>query len=121
MRSPLSHLRGSLAGVGTRRRGPRCPHGRVASHISAGESPEKLTGQAKIDTLAMLDHTSADVAATITEHIVDTKVNNSHTVNRADPTLLGAGCLGNSHSDHRGREIQSAVCLTQTRYWRCRC
>jgi hypothetical protein len=31
--------------------------------------PEKLTGQAKTDTLAMLDHTSADAAATITEHI----------------------------------------------------
>ncbi|PRB12874.1 DUF159 family protein [Microbacterium sp. MYb72] len=51
-------------------------------------SPEKLTGQAKINTLAMLDHTSSDVASTIREHIVDTKVNNARTVNRDDPSLL---------------------------------
>lgn len=51
-------------------------------------TPEKVTGQAKTETLAMLDHTSADVAATITEHIVDRRVNNSRAVDPSDPTLL---------------------------------
>ncbi len=50
--------------------------------------PAKLTGTAKTDVLAMLDQTSADMAATITEHIVDRKVNNSRTVDRTDPTVL---------------------------------
>lgn len=46
------------------------------------------TGQAKVETLAMLDHTSADVAATIQEHIVDRKVNNSRTADASDPSLI---------------------------------
>lgn len=39
--------------------------------------------------LAMLDHTSADVAAAaIHEHVVDRRVNNSRTVDPTDPTIL---------------------------------
>ncbi len=52
--------------------------------------PAKLTGDAKADTLAMLDHTSADVAATIREHTVDRKVNNSRTADTTDPSLIAA-------------------------------
>lgn len=51
-------------------------------------SPEKLTGDRKAETLAMLDHTSADVACTIREHIVDRRVNNSRTADPADPSLI---------------------------------
>jgi len=51
-------------------------------------TPEKLTGARKVETLAMLEHTSADVAATITEHIVDRKVNNSRTADASDPSLI---------------------------------
>ncbi|MCK2031436.1 MULTISPECIES: SOS response-associated peptidase [Microbacterium] len=51
-------------------------------------TPEKLTGQTKLDTLAMLDHTSADVAATLRGHVVDRKVSNTRTVDPSDPTLL---------------------------------
>lgn len=51
-------------------------------------SLEKLTGTAKLEALAMLEHTSSDVASTIREHIVDRKVNNSRTVDPTDPTLL---------------------------------
>jgi len=51
-------------------------------------TPEKLTGERKVETLAMLDHTSADVAATIREHIVDRKVNNSRTADATDPSLI---------------------------------
>ncbi|MGK3949923.1 hypothetical protein [Microbacterium sp. K2] len=51
-------------------------------------TPEKLTGDRKIETLAMLEHTSSDVASTIREYIVDRKVSNSRTVDPADPTLL---------------------------------
>ncbi|WP_279303216.1 SOS response-associated peptidase family protein [Microbacterium sp. TPD7012] len=51
-------------------------------------TPEKLTGERKVETLALLEHTSADVAAPITEHIVDRKVSNSRTVDPTGPTLL---------------------------------
>ncbi len=51
-------------------------------------APEKLTGEQKAETLAMLEHTSSDVASTIREHIVDRKVSNSRTVDPTDPTLL---------------------------------
>ena len=51
-------------------------------------APEKLTGQTKLDTLAMLDHTSADVAATLHGYVVDRKVSNTRTVDPTDPTLL---------------------------------
>lgn len=50
--------------------------------------PEKATGQAKLDTLEMLERTSADVAATLREYIVDTKVNNTRTVDSLDPSLI---------------------------------
>lgn len=53
-------------------------------------SPEKLTGDRKTEALAMLEHTSSDVAATIREHIVDRKVSNSRTVDPSDPTLIDA-------------------------------
>ncbi|MFS0913072.1 SOS response-associated peptidase [Microbacterium sp. 179-I 3D2 NHS] len=53
-------------------------------------SPEKVAGQAKVELLAMLDHTSADVAATIRERLVDRKVNNSRAVDPADETLIEA-------------------------------
>jgi len=36
----------------------------------------------------MLDHTSADVAATLHGYVVDRKVSNTRTVDPADPTLL---------------------------------
>lgn len=49
---------------------------------------EKLTGERKVETLAVLEHTSADVAATILEHIVDRKVNNSRTADSADVSLI---------------------------------
>lgn len=39
-------------------------------------------------TLAMLEHTSSDVASTIREYIVDRKVNNSRTADASDPTLI---------------------------------
>jgi len=51
-------------------------------------TPEKLTGDRKAETLAMLEHTSSDVASTIREHIVDRKVSNSRTVDPTDPSLL---------------------------------
>lgn len=51
-------------------------------------TPEKLTGEVKAETLAILDHTSNDVASTIREHIVDRKVNNSLTANASDSTLI---------------------------------
>lgn len=51
-------------------------------------TPEKLTGDRKAETLAMLEHTSSAVASTIREHIVDRKVSNSRTVDPTDPTLL---------------------------------
>ncbi|WP_083990634.1 SOS response-associated peptidase [Microbacterium arborescens] len=51
-------------------------------------TPEKLTGDRKAETLAMLEHTSGRVASTIREHVVDRKVSNSRTVDPADPTLL---------------------------------
>lgn len=51
-------------------------------------SPEKLTGTAKVEALAMLEHTSSDVASTIREHIVDCRVNNSRPVATTDPSLL---------------------------------
>lgn len=51
-------------------------------------SPEKLTGQPKVEMLAMLDQSSASVASTIREHVVDRKVNNSRTADSADPSLI---------------------------------
>lgn len=36
----------------------------------------------------MLGHTSADVAATIREYVVDRKVNNSRTADATDPSLI---------------------------------
>lgn len=51
-------------------------------------TPEKLTGQRKVETLAMLEHTSADVAGTIREHIVDRKVNNSRSADVTDASLI---------------------------------
>lgn len=51
-------------------------------------TPEKITGDAKSDMLAMLDHTSADVAATIRHHVVDRRVNNSRTAPADDPALI---------------------------------
>ncbi|WP_288870896.1 SOS response-associated peptidase [uncultured Microbacterium sp.] len=51
-------------------------------------TPEKLTGERKVETLAMLEHTSSDVAATIREHVVDRKVNNSRTADATDPSLI---------------------------------
>ena len=51
-------------------------------------APEKLTGDRKAETLAMLEHTSGDVASTIREHVVDRKVSNSRTVDSTDPSLL---------------------------------
>lgn len=56
--------------------------------LDAWLSPEKVTGDAKTELLAMLDHTSADVATTITEHIVDRKVNNSRSADAADASLI---------------------------------
>lgn len=56
--------------------------------LDAWLSPEKVTGDAKTELLAMLDHTSADVATTITGHIVDRKVNNSRTADAADASLI---------------------------------
>nr|WP_254409057.1 hypothetical protein [Streptomyces sp. AC495_CC817] len=53
-----------------------------------GSTPGKLAGNAKACALAMLDHACADVAATIREHIVDRKSNNSRTVDPTDPMLL---------------------------------
>lgn len=51
-------------------------------------TPEKLTGQRKVETLAMLDHTSADVAATIREHVVDRRVNNARSADPGDASLI---------------------------------
>lgn len=51
-------------------------------------TPEKLTGDRKAETLAMLEHASSDVASTIREHAVDRKVSNGRTVEPTDPTLL---------------------------------
>lgn len=52
--------------------------------------PEKLTGETKVETVAMLELASADVASTITEHVVDRKVNNSRTVDASDSSLIEA-------------------------------
>jgi len=53
-------------------------------------TPEKLTGETKVETVAMLELASADVASTITEHVVDRKVNNSRTVDASDSSLIEA-------------------------------
>lgn len=45
-------------------------------------------GMTESTTLAMLEHTSSDVASTIREYIVDRKVNNSRTADASDPTLI---------------------------------
>lgn len=66
----------------------RMPAFLTADTWDAWLTPEKLTGQAKVETLAMLDHTSADVASTIHEHVVDRKVNNSRTADATDPNLI---------------------------------
>lgn len=51
-------------------------------------TPERLTGDRKTEILAMLDHTSVDVAATIHEYVVVRKINNSRTVDSTDPSLI---------------------------------
>ena len=56
--------------------------------LDAWLDPAKLAGTAKTDMLSMLDHTSADMAATIREHVVDRKVSNSRAVDRLHPTVL---------------------------------
>ncbi|QEA29825.1 hypothetical protein FGL91_15435 [Microbacterium sp. CBA3102] len=52
------------------------------------DGAQKLTGDRKTETLAMLEHASSDVASTIREHIVDRKVSSSRTADPTDPTLL---------------------------------
>jgi putative SOS response-associated peptidase YedK len=52
-------------------------------------SPDKLMDDAQKDELlAMLEHVSAEVAATITTYPVDRRVNNSRAVDPGDPTLI---------------------------------
>ncbi len=66
----------------------RMPALLTADTCEAWLTPEKLTGDRKAETLAMLEHTSSNVASRIREHIVDRKVSNSRTVDPTDPTLL---------------------------------
>ena len=52
-------------------------------------NPVKLTSDAdKEHTLSMLEHVSGQVASTITTYEVDRRVNNSRTVDPADPSLI---------------------------------
>lgn len=53
-------------------------------------TPERLTGERKVETLSMLEYTSDDVAASIIEHIVERKGNNSRTADARDSTLIAA-------------------------------
>ncbi len=66
----------------------RMPAFLTADTWDAWLTPEKLSGQRKVETLAMLDHTSADVASTIHEYVVDRKVNNSRAADPTDPSLI---------------------------------
>lgn len=52
--------------------------------------PTKLSASAKPGMLAMLDHTSQAVAASLNTRTVDRKVNSVRTVDPGDPTLIEA-------------------------------
>jgi hypothetical protein len=55
---------------------------------ASGEVHDRMPAFLTPDTLAMLERSSADVAATMREHIVDTKVNNTRTVDPSDASLI---------------------------------
>ena len=56
--------------------------------MDAWLEPVKLDKTGRDEILTILDGASADVAASIREHVVDRKVNNSRTVDPTDPTVL---------------------------------
>lgn len=56
--------------------------------VDAWLTPEKATGEAKLELLAMLEHSSSTVASTIHEHVVDRRVNNSRTADVDDASLI---------------------------------
>jgi putative SOS response-associated peptidase YedK len=68
-------------------------HDRMPAFLTPGAAdewlePVKLDRGGREGMLAMLDAVSAEVAATITQYVVDRRVNSSRTVDPADPTLI---------------------------------
>lgn len=58
--------------------------------MDAWLEPVKLDKTGRDEMLTILDGASADVAASIREHVVDRKVNNSRTVDPTDPAVIAA-------------------------------
>lgn len=56
--------------------------------MDAWLEPVKLDRGDRDGMLSLLDGASADIAATITQYVVDRKVNNSRTVDTTDPTVI---------------------------------
>lgn len=56
--------------------------------MDAWLDPEKLDRIGREKMLATLDGSSAAVASTISQYVVDRKVNNSRTVNTRDPGVI---------------------------------
>jgi hypothetical protein len=56
--------------------------------MDAWLEPVKLDRGGRENMLALLDGSSQAVASTIEQYIVDRKVNNSHTVDSDDPTMI---------------------------------
>jgi putative SOS response-associated peptidase YedK len=51
-------------------------------------SPDELSAKGKDGALSMLDHSSREVASTLTTYTVDRKVNSTRTADPRDPTLV---------------------------------
>ncbi|KJL18826.1 hypothetical protein RL72_03298 [Microbacterium azadirachtae] len=56
--------------------------------MDAWLEPVKLDRVGREDRIALLDGSSVAVASTIEQYVVDRKVNNSRTVERAAPTVI---------------------------------
>ncbi|REJ06300.1 SOS response-associated peptidase [Microbacterium bovistercoris] len=66
----------------------RMPAFLTGDALEAWLEPVKLDRSGRDDMLAMLEMGSADVASTITQYVVDRKVNNSRTVDPTDATVI---------------------------------
>jgi putative SOS response-associated peptidase YedK len=68
-------------------------HDRMPAFLTPGAvdewlEPAKLDRGGREGMLTLLDAASAEVAATVTQYIVDRKVNSTRTVDPSDPTVI---------------------------------